>query len=147
MQNFIAGFAQVLENLESPGNFVEVLESPGIWTYRSTFLIKSIHEFSHYTSSEIWVLKVCEFIEKVLEFDIGKSWNLRCQNEHEPCIGWPNILWATFTVQKCNVCDEEYFHAEIYHQHILFLANCAIKTNKKLPTLYIPQRFLVVYGD
>ena len=60
-------FAQVLENMESlnlkiwipgmesPGIFVEVLESPGIWTHRSIF---------HYTSSEIWVylcaLKVCD---------------------------------------------------------------------------------------
>ena len=41
--------------LESPGIFVEVLESPGIWTYRSIFLIISIHEFSRYTSSKIWV--------------------------------------------------------------------------------------------
>jgi len=91
------GFAQVLENRESPGilkfgfqvwNFVEVLESPGIWTHRSIFLIISIQEFSHYTSSKIWVylcmLKVREFIEKVLEFDIGRSWNLRCQNVYEP---------------------------------------------------------------
>jgi len=29
-------------------------------------------------------LKVQEFIEKVLEFDTGKSWNLRCQNVYEP---------------------------------------------------------------
>ena len=69
-----------LENLESPGIFVEVLESPGIWTYRSSFLIISIQEFSRYTSSEIWVylcvLKVHEFIEKVLEFDIGRSWKV-----------------------------------------------------------------------
>jgi len=68
--------------------FVEVLENPGIWTYRYIFLIISIQEFSHYTSSEIWVyfcpLRVREFIEKVLEFDIGKSWNLRCQNVYEP---------------------------------------------------------------
>ena len=50
----------------------------------------SIQEFSRYTTSEIWVylcaLKVREFIEKVLEFDIGRSWNLRCQNVYEPCI-------------------------------------------------------------
>ena len=56
------------------------LESPGIWTYRSIFLIISVQEFSRYTSSEIWVylwvLKVCEFIEKVLEFDIGRSWKV-----------------------------------------------------------------------
>jgi len=67
-----------------PGIFVEVLESPGIWTYKSIFLIMSVQKFSHYTSSEIWVnpceLKVCEFIEKILEFDIGKSWNLKCMN-------------------------------------------------------------------
>ena len=79
-----------IPGLESPGIFVELLESPGIWTYKSIFLIISIQEFSHYTSSEIWVylcaLNVCEFIEKVLEFDIGKSWNLRCQNVYEPCI-------------------------------------------------------------
>jgi len=35
--------------------FVEVLENPGIWTYRSIFLIRSIQEFSRYSSSEIWV--------------------------------------------------------------------------------------------
>ena len=29
-------------------------------------------------------LKVREFIEKVLEFDIGKSWILKCQNVYEP---------------------------------------------------------------
>jgi len=63
------------ENLDSrPGIFVEVLESPGIWTSRFIFLIISVQEFSHYTSSEIWVylctLKVYEFIERVLEFDI-----------------------------------------------------------------------------
>jgi len=59
-----SGFAQVLENLESSGIwkvcentgiFVEVLESPGIWTYRSIFLIISIQEFSYYTSSQTWV--------------------------------------------------------------------------------------------
>ena len=76
--------------LESHKFFVEVLESPGIWTYRSIFLIISIQEFSCYTSSEIWLylcaLKVREFIEKVLELDIGKSWNLRCQNVYEPCM-------------------------------------------------------------
>ena len=71
-----------------PGIFVEVLESPGIWTYRSMFLIISVRECSRYTSSKILVylcaLKVREFIEKVLEFDIGKSWNLRCKNVYEP---------------------------------------------------------------
>jgi len=40
---------------ESPWIFVEVLESPGISTYRSIFLIISIQEFSHYTFSELWV--------------------------------------------------------------------------------------------
>ena len=67
-KRLVAGFARVFENLESPGNikiwipglespgiFVGVLESPGIWTYRSIFLVISIHEFSHYASSEIWV--------------------------------------------------------------------------------------------
>ena len=77
-----------IPGLESPGIFVEVLEGPGIWTYRSIFLIISVQEFSHYTSFEIWVylcaFKVREIIEKVLEFDIGKSWNLRCQNVYEP---------------------------------------------------------------
>ena len=72
-----------------PGIFVGDLERPGIWTYRSIFLTISVQEFSRYTSSEIWVyvcaLKVREFIEKVLEFDIGNSWNLRCQNVYEPC--------------------------------------------------------------
>ena len=98
------GFAKVLENLESPGIwkfgfqawkvlefFLEVLESPEIWTCRYIFLIISIQEFSHYTSSEIWVylcaLKVLEFIENVLEFDNGRSWNLRCQNVYEPDMG------------------------------------------------------------
>ena len=42
-----------LENLDSKP--VEVLQSPGIWTYRSIFLIISIQEFSHYTSFNIWV--------------------------------------------------------------------------------------------
>ena len=69
-----------IPGLESPGIFVEVLESPGIWTYRSIFLIISVQEFNHYTSSEIWVylctLKVCEFIEMVLEFDIERSWKV-----------------------------------------------------------------------
>ena len=78
-----------IPGLESPGIFVEVLESPGIWTYRSIFLIISIHEFSHYTSSEIWVylcmLKVCEFIEKVLEFDIGRSWKI-LESEMSKCV-------------------------------------------------------------
>jgi len=77
-----------ISDLESYGIFVEVLESLGIWTYRSIFLIISILEFSCCTS-EIWVylcaLKVCEFIEKVLEFDIRRSWNLRYQNMYEPC--------------------------------------------------------------
>jgi len=41
------------ENLEEV--FVEVLETPGIWTYRSIFLIIIIQEFSRYTSSETWV--------------------------------------------------------------------------------------------
>ena len=85
-----------IPGLESPGIFVEVLESPGNWTYRSIFLIISIQEFSRYTSSEIWVylcvLKVREFIEKVPEFDIGRSWNLRCQNVYEP---WYNNNWST----------------------------------------------------
>jgi len=63
------------ENLDSrPGIFVEVLEIPGIWTYRSIFLIISIQEFSCYTSSKIWVylcvLKVCEFIEKSLDLTL-----------------------------------------------------------------------------
>jgi len=62
--------------LESPGIFVEVLESPGIWTYRSIFLIISIHEFIHYTSSEIWVyfrtLNIRELIEKVLDIDLKR---------------------------------------------------------------------------
>ena len=39
------------ENLD----FCRGLESPGIWTCRSIFLIISIHEFSHYPSSKIWV--------------------------------------------------------------------------------------------
>ena len=79
-----AGFAPVLENLKSPGIFVEVLESPGIWTYK---------EFSHCTSSEIWVnlcaLKVREFIEKVLEFDIGRSWKVleMCMNPVPDSLG------------------------------------------------------------
>jgi len=69
--------------LEIPGIFVEVLESPGIWTYRSIFLIISIQEFSHYTSFEVWALKVCEFIEKVLEFDMESPgiWDVKmCMN-------------------------------------------------------------------
>ena len=89
-----------IPGLESSGNFVEVLERSGIWTYRSIFLIISVQEFSRYISSEICVyfctLKVREFIEQVLEFDIGKSWNPRCQNVYEPCHYraslWPNCL-------------------------------------------------------
>ena len=49
-----------IPGLESPGICIEVLdlESPGIQTYRSIFLIISGEEFSHYTSSEIWVYLV-----------------------------------------------------------------------------------------
>jgi len=69
-----------IPGLESPGIFVAVIES---WN-----LVLSIQEFSRYTS-EIWVyrctLKVHEFIERVLEFDIGRSWNLIRQNVYEPC--------------------------------------------------------------
>ena len=89
----------LIPGLQSPGIFVEVLESPGIWTYRSIFLIISVQEFSHYTSSEIWVylclLKVCEFIEKVPEFHIGRSWNLICQNVYEPWV----MRWSGFTIR------------------------------------------------
>ena len=85
----VTGFPQVLENLECPGIFVEVLESPGIWTYRYIFLIISIQEFSCYTSSEIWVylcaLKVREFIEKLLEFEIGRSWKV-LESEMSKCV-------------------------------------------------------------
>jgi len=79
----------LIPGLESPGIFVEVLESPGIWTYISIFLIKSIQEFSHYTSSEIWVylcaLKVGEFIEKVPEFNIGRSGKV-LESEMSKCV-------------------------------------------------------------
>ena len=85
-----------IPGLESPAIFVEVLESPGIWTYRSIFLIISLQEFSHYTSSEIWVypctLKVCEFIEKVLEFDIERSWKV-LESEMSKCV-W-TVLFAS----------------------------------------------------
>ena len=68
---------------------MDVLESPGIWTYRSIFLIRSVQEFSHYTCSEIWVylcaLKVREFIERVLEFDIGRSWKV-LESEMSKCV-------------------------------------------------------------
>jgi len=78
-----------ISGLESPGIFVDVLESPGIWTHRSVFLIRSIQEFSLYTSSEIWVylctLKVREFIEKILEFDIGRSWKV-LESEMSKCV-------------------------------------------------------------
>ena len=78
-----------MPGLESPGIFVEVLESPGIWTYRSIFLIISVKEFSCYTSSEMWVyhgmLKVSEFIEKVLEFDIERSWKV-LESEMSKCV-------------------------------------------------------------
>ena len=70
----IPGFTQVLENLEShgiwkfgfhalkvQGIFVELLESPGIWTYRSIFLIISIQEFSRYTSSEMLSLTTTDY--------------------------------------------------------------------------------------
>jgi len=60
--------------------FVELLESPGNWTYRSIFLIISVQEFSRYT----YFLDVKSLLE-TLEFDIGRSWNLRCQNMYEPC--------------------------------------------------------------
>ena len=78
-----------VEVLESPGIFVEVLESPVIWTYRSIFLIISVQEFSRYTSTEIWVylctLKVSEFIEKVLEFDIRRYWKV-LESEMSKCV-------------------------------------------------------------
>jgi len=91
----------------------QVLESPGIWTYRSIFLIISIQEFSRYTASKIWVylcvLKVREFIEKVLEFDIGKSWNLRCQNVYEPVdvtiIEAKQLKSKELVVTKCPVLN------------------------------------------
>jgi hypothetical protein len=78
-----------IPGLESPGIFVVVLENPGIWTYTSIFLIISVQEFSCYTSSEIWVylsaLKVCEFFEKVLEFDIERSWKV-LESEMSKCV-------------------------------------------------------------
>ena len=78
-----------IPGLESPGFFVEVLESPGFWTYRSIFLIISVQEFSRYTSSEIWVylyaLKLREFIENVLEFDIGRFWKV-LESEISKCV-------------------------------------------------------------
>ena len=82
-------FENLVSSPGKSGTFVEVLESLGIWTYRSIFLIISIQEFSHYTSSEIWVylcaLKVHEFIEKVLEFDIGRSWK-GLESEMSKCV-------------------------------------------------------------
>ena len=39
--------------MESLEIFVEVFDSPGFWTYWSIFLITSIQEFDHYTSSEM----------------------------------------------------------------------------------------------
>jgi len=96
-------FAQ-FENLDCrTGIFVEVLESHGIWTYRSIFLIISIQEFSRYTSSEIWLylcaLKVSEFIEKVLKFDIGRAWEV-LESEMSKCV-W--TLYKTGIVCVC-VC-------------------------------------------
>jgi len=87
-----------IPGLESAGIFVEVLESPGIWTYRSrsrTIFLISVQEFSVKSCTLLFVLfqslsteallslKIClychvlrvhEFIEKVLEFDIERSW-------------------------------------------------------------------------
>jgi len=91
-----------IPGLESPGIVLEVLESPGIWTYRSIFLIISIQEFSRYTSSKIWVylyaLKVHEFIEKILEFDFGTSWKV-LKSEMSKCVWTLNIHDGVHVIQ------------------------------------------------
>ena len=95
-------FTQVLEIMEfenlvsRPGLFAEILESPGIWTYRSIFLIKRVQEISRYTSSEMSNLitttncmlltySVCvssmsvhcsaALIENMCIFRVVRSWN------------------------------------------------------------------------
>ena len=78
-----------IPGLESPGFFAEVLESPGIWTYRSIFFLTIAYRNSVITLLPKYVciycaLRVREFIEKVLEFDIGQSWSLIRQNVYEP---------------------------------------------------------------
>jgi len=97
-----------IPGLESPGIFVEVLESPGLWTYRCIFLIISVQEFSHYTSSKIWVY-LCT-LNLTLEGP-GKSWNLRCQNVYEPCYCVNdeniNIIWICFSADGLD-SDREY---------------------------------------
>jgi len=121
-----------IPGLESPGIFVVVLESHGIWTYRSIFLIISLYEFSRYTSSEIWMylcaLKVHEFIEKVLEFDIGRSWKLSCQNVYEPCfkkvISVININYSWFCFPETKWTDTgrsniiEFLYFSIYYMYL-----------------------------
>ena len=49
--NIGTGFARVLENLESRRIWKFGFQAWGVWIYRSIFLIISIHELSHYTSS------------------------------------------------------------------------------------------------
>jgi len=58
-------------------------------------------------------LTVREFIKTVLEFDIGKSWNLRCQNVYEPWITPPSDgsivngqYFVTYT-QVITVCKDD----------------------------------------
>ena len=67
-----------IPGLESPGIFVEVLESPGIWNSVITLLLK-------YGCIFKGALKICEFIEKVLEFDIGWSWKV-LESEMSKCV-------------------------------------------------------------
>ena len=79
-----------IPGLESPVLFVEFLESPGIWTYRSIFLIISIQEFSRYTSSEIWVY-------------LCSSWNLRYPDVYEP---WSmfDMYWRQYLKSMIPAC-------------------------------------------
>ena len=131
------GFAWVLENLDSPGIFVEVLESPGIWR----FII-----INHYTSSQMpslttthctllthsvcvislsiqcgaafienkgvyfLPLRVHEFIEKVLEFDLESSgiWGVKtCMNPDHMTSPPPTSNMHTdpsHEDEKCSLC-------------------------------------------
>ena len=91
----------LMPGLESPWIFVEVLESPWIFVevLESRWIYVEVLE-SHWIFVEVLLslkicvyfrtLKVCEFIEKVLEFDIGRSWKV-LEFEMSTCV-W-TLLW------------------------------------------------------
>ena len=97
-----------IPGLESPGMFVEFLESLEIYISNHKHTeIQSLHL--------IWVylcaLKVCEFIEKVLEFDIGRSWK-DLESEMSKCV-W--TLMMVIGIWPQIVCVHLSFNLDIGH--------------------------------